>query len=50
MNADIILELLNYTNAYVVVLDSEMTVKFANKKPKTPMVKYVTKTLYILVL
>lgn len=31
MNAEIILELLNYTTAYVVVLDAEMKIKFASK-------------------
>lgn len=30
MNAEIILELLNYTSAYVVVLDSEMNIRFIN--------------------
>jgi len=30
MNAEIILELLNYTSAYVVVLDIEMNIRFVN--------------------
>jgi PAS domain S-box-containing protein len=30
MNAEVILELLNYTNAYVVVLDFKMNIRFVN--------------------
>jgi PAS domain S-box-containing protein len=31
MNADVILELLNYTNAYVVMLDGELKIVFSNR-------------------